>query len=77
MRPFLLKAGATLLTLAGTLTSALYVTAHLKNPGAPLRPSVLDAAKAATATIPFTGTVTLTPAISTSEEDPLTSTYAS
>ena len=42
MRTFLLKAGATALTVGATMLSALYVTAHLKNPAAPLRPVVLS-----------------------------------
>lgn len=76
MRPLLLKVGATLLTLATSLTSAVYVTAHLKNGSAPLRPSVINAANIATANI-FTGTLTLTPSIKSGDVQPLTSTYAS
>ena len=41
LRPLLLKAGATVLSLAATVASAAYVTAHLKNPSAPLKPAVL------------------------------------
>ena len=41
MRSVILKVGATVLTLGTTLASALYVTAHLKNPSAPLQPAVL------------------------------------
>ena len=76
MRPLFLKVGATLLTLAASLTSAVYVTAHLKNGNAPLRPSVISAANVATANI-FTGTLTLTPSIKSSDQQPITSTYAS
>ena len=76
MRSLLLKVGATLLTLATSLTSAVYVTSHLKNPNAPLRPSVLDTANIPTANV-FTGRLTLTPSIKSSDQQPLTSTYAS
>lgn len=61
LRPVLLKAGATAITLGATLLSALYVTAHLKNPSAPLRPSVLN----------------ISPSIQASNVQPVTSTYAS
>ena len=44
MRSLLLKAGATALTLATTVVSAHYVAAHLKNPAAPLHPTVLSVA---------------------------------
>jgi multidrug efflux pump subunit AcrA (membrane-fusion protein) len=61
LRPLLLKACATLVTLGATLTSALYVTAHLKNPSAPLKPSVL----------------TISASVQPSDVQPVTSTYAS
>ena len=61
LRPLLLKAGATLVTLGATLTSALYVTAHLKNPSAPLKPSVL----------------TISASVQPSDVQPVTTTYAS
>ncbi len=41
LRSFLLKAGAAALSLAATAASAAYVTAHVKNPTAPLKPTVL------------------------------------
>src|ERR1700687_2824959 len=44
MRTVGLRAGATVLTLAATLLSSAYVTAHLKNPAAPLQPTVVKAA---------------------------------
>jgi hypothetical protein len=44
MRPFLLKAVATALTVASTVASAVFVTSHLKNQAAPLQPTVLSAA---------------------------------
>ena len=61
LRPLLLKAGATAVTLGATLISALYVTAHVKNPSAPLQPSVLN----------------ISPSAQPSNVQPVTSTYAS
>lgn len=69
MRAFLLKAGATALTLVATVASALYVTSHLKNPAAPLQPVVLSS-------IAGSG-VTLTPGLQQAQVPPMTSTYAS
>ncbi|HEY8862815.1 MAG TPA: hypothetical protein VIO37_01420 [Candidatus Dormibacteraeota bacterium] len=75
MRTVVLKAGATVLTLATTLLSAAYVTAHLKNPAAPLQPTVLNASAGSTATGP--GGVTLGPSVQPGSGQPVTSTYAS
>jgi hypothetical protein len=61
MRSFLLKAVATALTIGATVASALFVTSHLKNPSAPLQPTVLAAG----------------PAVQTTTEPVITSTYAS
>ncbi len=61
LRPLLLKAGATAVALGATLISALYVTVHLKNPSAPLQPSVLN----------------ISPSVQPSDVQPVTSTYAS
>jgi hypothetical protein len=72
MRPFLLKLGATALTLGATLASALYVTAHLKNPSAPLQPSVLASQPGGAV-----GGVTITPGVRQADVQPVTSTYAS
>jgi len=69
VRAFILKAGATLLTLGATLASALYVTSHLKNPDAPLQPIVLSSLS--------TGNVNLTPGVQQAKVAPITSTYAS
>ena len=69
MRSLILKAGATVLTVAATLVSALYVTSHLKNPSAPLQPVVLSAWS--------DGPVNLTPAVQQTDLPPMTSTYAS
>jgi hypothetical protein len=69
MRAWVLKGGATLLTLATTAASALYVTSHLKNPSAPLQPTVLTSAQLSS--------VTVTPSVRQSDMTPVTSTYAS
>jgi hypothetical protein len=76
MRTVVLKLGATVLTVAATLLSALYVTSHLKNPAAPLQPTVLSATGAATVSAPG-GTLTLGPSVQPSNVQPVTSTYAS
>jgi hypothetical protein len=72
MRSFLLKLGATVLTLGTTVASAVYVTAHLKNPSAPLQPAVL-ASQQGTAV----GGVTITPGVRPGDVQPVTTTYAS
>ncbi|HAC45435.1 MAG TPA: hypothetical protein DCF65_05140 [Chloroflexi bacterium] len=72
MRPVLLKLGATALTLGATLASAVYVTAHLKNPSAPLQPTVLASQQGGQV-----GGVTITPGVRQSDVQPVTSTYAS
>jgi hypothetical protein len=71
LRPVLLKATATLITVGATVASALFVTSHLKNPAAPLQPAVLNAS---TKSI---GAVTVGPAVRPTDEPPMTSTYAS
>ena len=76
MRTVFLKLGATVLTVATTLLSALYVTSHLKNPAAPLQPTVLSASGASTVSAPG-GILTLGPSVQSSNVQPLTSTYAS
>jgi hypothetical protein len=68
VRGFVLKAGATALTVGATLMSALWVTSHMKNPAAPLQPIVLSARS---------GDVTLTPSVQAADVAPITSTYAS
>jgi hypothetical protein len=72
VRPFLLKLGATALTLGTTAVSALYVTAHLKNPSAPLQPTVLASQQGGA----LNG-VTITPGVRQGDVQPVTSTYAS
>jgi hypothetical protein len=76
MRTGFLKLGATLLTVTTTLLSALYVTSHLKNPAAPLQPTVLSASGASTVLTPG-GSLTLGPSVQPSNVQPVTSTYAS
>lgn len=72
MRSTLLKLGATVLTLGATVASAVYVTAHLKNPSAPLQPSVLASQQSS-----VVGAVTITPGVRQTDVQPVTSTYAS
>jgi len=72
MRSFLLKVGATVLTLGTTVASAMYVTAHLKNPSAPLQPTVVASQQGGNV-----GGLTFTPGVRQSDVQPVTSTYAS
>jgi len=76
MRAAALKAGATVLTVATTVLSSLYVTSHLKNPAAPLQPTVLRSRGASAVAGPG-GTLTLGPSVQPSDVQPVTSTYAS
>ncbi len=76
MRAVLLKVGATVLTVATTALSAVYVTSHLKNAAAPLRPTVLSATRGTTLSAPG-GTLTVGPSVQPSDVQPVTSTYAS
>jgi len=69
MKAWVLKGGATLLTLAATAASAMYVTAHLKNPSAPLQPTVVSSAQL--------NSLTITSSVQQSDVMPVTSTYAS
>jgi hypothetical protein len=68
MRPFVLKAAATALTMATTVASAIFVTSHIKNPGAPLQPSVLTTSQ---------GALIVGPSVQPTDVEPITSTYAS
>jgi hypothetical protein len=76
MRAAVLKVGATALTVAATVLSALYVTSHLKNPAAPLQPAVLSATRGSAVSVPG-GSLTLGPSVQPSDVQPVTSTYAS
>jgi hypothetical protein len=71
MRPALLKAAATVLTLGATVASAVFVTSHLKNPAAPLQPPVLAGTSA------LGGVVVVGPSVQPTNQPPITSTYAS
>ena len=77
VRAVLLKVGATVLTLVTTAGSALYVTSHLKNPGAPLQPAVLNASTTAALDLPGGGTLTIAPSVQSSTAAPVASTHAS
>ncbi len=77
MRVLILKAGTTVLAIAATAASALYVTAHLKNPAAPLQPPVLNANGNASTVSALGGTVSVGPSVQASNAQPVTSTYAS
>ena len=72
MSSFLLKLGATVLTVGTTLASAVYVTVHLKNPSAPLQPTVLASQQGGSV-----GGLTFTPGVRQGDVQPVTSTYAS
>ncbi|OLC25691.1 MAG: hypothetical protein AUG06_08665 [Actinobacteria bacterium 13_1_20CM_2_65_11] len=72
MRSFLLKLAATVLTLGATAASAAYVTSHVKNPFAPLQPTVLASQQQGTV-----GGLTFTPGVRQGDVQPVTSTYAS
>ena len=76
MRSLLLKAGATVVAVGATVVSSLYVTSHLKNPSAPLRPAVLNPPGAGTVSL-LGGTVSVGPSVQSSDVQPVTSTYAS
>lgn len=76
MRTFALKAGTTLLAVGATIASSLYVTSHLKNPSAPLKPAVLNSANGGLASL-LGGTVSVSPSVQPTSEPPITSTYAS
>jgi hypothetical protein len=75
MRAFVLKGVVTGITMVATVVSALYVSAHVKNPAAPLRPSVVRGAGAQSQAA--SGKLSLTPSVRSSDVQPVTSTYAS
>jgi ABC-type phosphate transport system permease subunit len=75
MRTLLLKAGATAITLATTISAAVFVTSHLKTPQAPLQPVVLAGG---TSTVSgFGGKLRIGPSVQPSDAEPVASTYAS
>ena len=75
MRGLVLKAGATVLMLGTAMLAAVYVTSHLKNPTAPLQPTVLTAGHGATDNAG--GTLAIGPSVQQGDVQPVTSTYAS
>lgn len=77
MRVLFLKAGTTAVTILATVASAMYVSAHLKNPSAPLQPSVLNTNGGGPAVTALGGTVTVGPSVRPGNTQPVTSTYAS
>jgi hypothetical protein len=74
VRALVLKLGATVLTLSSTVVAAVYVTAHLKNPTAPLQPTVIGSTQTANVSV---GGVTIGPSVHQGDVPPVTSTYAS
>jgi hypothetical protein len=77
VRVLILKAGTTVLAIAATAASAMFVTSHLKNPAAPLQPPVLNANGNASSVSSVNGTVTVGPSVQPGHTQPVTSTYAS
>jgi hypothetical protein len=77
MRVLFLKAGATAVSIVATVASAVYVSAHLKNPAAPLQPPVLNAGGGGPAVTALGGSVTVGPSVRPGNTQPVTSTYAS
>lgn len=76
MRPAFLKMAAAALTLGATVASAFYVTAHLKNPAAPLQPAVLSGGAGSTSSV-LGGAVIVGSSVQPTDSPPMTSTYAS
>lgn len=74
MRQMLLKAGATVLTLVAAIAAAVQVSGNVKNPAAPLHPSVLGKPPV---TSTAGGRLRLSPAVRASNVETVTSTYAS
>lgn len=75
MRALLLKAGTTVVAMGATVMSSVYVTSHIKNPSAPLQPTVLNASNPSVTVLG--GTVAVGPSVQPSNTQPVTSTYAS
>jgi hypothetical protein len=65
-----------MLTFAAVVASAAYVSSHLKNPTAPLRPPVLNASRSMGVNA-LGGQLTLGPSVRPGDVQPVTSTYAS
>ena len=77
MRGLLLKAGATAITLGTTVASALFVTAHLKNPDAPLQPAVLSSSTGGSVNLPGGASFAIAPSVHHAAVTPVASTHAS
>jgi hypothetical protein len=73
MRELGLKAGVTALTLAAAVASALYVSGHVRNGGAPLQPAVVSRPGASTTA---GGTLSVS-SVGRTDAAPVTSTYVS
>jgi hypothetical protein len=70
---WLLKLGATALSLIATGGAAGFVSLHVKNPDAPLRPQ----AQQGQYQVAPGGKLTLSPSVHAADVKPVTSTYAS
>lgn len=70
---WLLKLGATALSLLATAGATVFVTHHVKNPDAPLRPQ----AQQGQFQVAPGGQLNVTPSVHTADVKPVTSTYAS
>jgi hypothetical protein len=70
---WLLKLGATALSLLATFGAAVFVSHHVKNPDAPLRPQ----AQQGQFQVAPGGRLVLTPSVHSADVKPVTSTYAS
>jgi len=77
LRSLALKAGATAIALGSTVASALYVTAHLKNPSAPLQPPVLSTSTDASIGLPGGASFKIAPSVHHANVQPVASTHAS
>jgi hypothetical protein len=70
-----LKAGATVLTLAAAVASAIYVSGHVRNGTAPLHPTVIG--EPAVVSTSAGGRLSVSPSVRSSDVESVTSTYAS
>jgi hypothetical protein len=71
VRSLALKLAASVLTLAATVASASFVTAHVKNRAAPLQPPVLSGSSGTS------NLVVVAPSVQPTTASPIASTYAS
>jgi hypothetical protein len=75
MQALLLKAVATIVTMVATAVSAVYVSAHVKNPTAPLHPPVLNGSNSAGEKAG--GKLAVAPSVRSTTVQAVTSTYPS